>query len=276
MILISAVINTYNEAHLLTDCVASLRNFVDEIIVCDMTSSDGSGDLARSLGCTVFTASPKPYGEHTLVDRIRIASGEWILSFDPDMRLPEATGRRLRQIAEHDEADVVQFYLSTRVFGRYISHGHGSAGFYTKFFKRKLFLAGGEPQVQIHNMINATLRQTTTRWMRLGRDYPLVHLSYDSVDKCLEQHCRYARLEAAERFNAGMRFSTKRMLYETCRKFVVDFLYRTAWKDGAPALIYSAIAEWMTIQVHLLLWESTQREKRAMKEKRETCELIQD
>lgn len=272
---ISAVINTFNEAHLLPDCIASLRQHVDEIVVCDMTSSDGSEQLARSLGCIVFTAQPMPYGEYTLVDRIKMAKGEWILSFDPDMRLPERTGRRLRTVVEQDEADVVQFYLATRVFGKFVSHGHGSAGYYTKFFKKELFLRNGTPTVEIHNMLNATLGTTTCRWLRLSREFPLIHLAYDSVRKCMEQHYRYAFLEASQRFERGERFSWRNLFVETTRKFLVDFVYRSAWKDGAPAIIYSAIAELMTLQIHLLLWEATQQEGKAAGKSRNRNEVIQ-
>ena len=52
---ISVVINTCNEAHHLRECVESLRGFADEIVVCDMESTDGSAELAKELGCKVIT-----------------------------------------------------------------------------------------------------------------------------------------------------------------------------------------------------------------------------
>lgn len=39
---ISVVINTCDEAHYLRDCVESVRSLADEIVVCDMESTDDS------------------------------------------------------------------------------------------------------------------------------------------------------------------------------------------------------------------------------------------
>jgi len=258
---ISATINICNEAYLLRDCLKSLSGFADEIVVCDMMSSDGGQDIAREFGCIVFSHPRMPYGEYTIVPRIQRATGDWILLFDPDMRLPEKTAERLREIVKNNEADVVQFFLRNKVFGKYIFHGHGSAGYYTKFFKKEVFLKNGIPDIRIHRMVNDTLRKATDRWIKLDREYFLEHLAYDNVFRCFQRHLQYAKIEADERYTRGERFCFKNMLLEVVRKILVDFIYRSAWRDGMPAIIYSLISELMIFQTHLFLWEYDQRKK---------------
>ena len=131
---ISAIINTYNEAHLLEDCIKSLQGFADEIIIGDMMSSDGSVELAKRWGCIVLSYPKRTIVEQTFLTRLNKSTNDWILMFDPDNRLPKKTGVRLQEIVKNDEADVVQFYYRTKVFGKIITHGHASGGHQVKFF----------------------------------------------------------------------------------------------------------------------------------------------
>ena len=51
---ISVVINTYNAEKHLAQVVDSVKHF-DEIIVCDMESTDDTITIAKSMGCKVIT-----------------------------------------------------------------------------------------------------------------------------------------------------------------------------------------------------------------------------
>jgi glycosyltransferase involved in cell wall biosynthesis len=254
---ISVIINTYNEAHLLKDCIKSLTGFADEIVVGDMMSNDGSAELAEALGCKVIKYPHKNIVEETIVRRLEETLNDWVLLFDPDMRLPIETAMRLKDIVINDEADVVTFYLKNKIFGKYIYHGHGSAGFFVKFFKKSVFFRGSEPKAKIHTMMNQALLTKTKRILKLSKKYRIEHIAYGHVFACLEQHLRYANIEAQERFEDGERFNLFLMIYEVTRKVFVDFFYRCAWLSGMRGIIYSMIAELMIVQIHLLLWEKT-------------------
>ena len=256
---ISAIINTFNEAHLLEDCIKSLQGFADEIIVGDMMSSDGSAELAKKLGCRVLLYPWMPAVEYTIIPRMKAASYNWILLLDPDMRISTITANKLKSIVKNDEADVVIFYMKNKIFGENISYGHASAGCYIKFFKKSLFFEGKEPDVKIHSMLIDAVLNKTNRVIRLNKKYMIEHLAYDSVFKCLEQHLRYATVEAQERYNRGIRFNFSKMIFEIIKKFLSDFVRRGAWLSGMRGIIYSLIAELMVLQIHFLLWEKTKK-----------------
>jgi glycosyltransferase involved in cell wall biosynthesis len=252
---ISAVINTCNEAHLLDDCVVSLRPFVDEIVVCDMESEDGSAELAKKLDCVVFSHPKRSAVEETIIPRVKKATGEWMLLFDPDMRLPKKTGKKLLEIAANDEADAVECYIRNQLFGRFCNYGHASRDFVLKFFKKDAFLRSGEPKVKIHAMVVDALRGC--HLIRLSKRFYIEHIAYTDVYKCFEQHLRYAKYEAKELWNEGIRFSYRRLLLLTIRKFVGDFVVRQAWRSGMPGLIYSGAAWLGILHRELFLWEKT-------------------
>ena len=49
---ISVVINTYNASKHLKEVLNSVKDF-DEIVVCDMESTDDTVDIARQYGCKI-------------------------------------------------------------------------------------------------------------------------------------------------------------------------------------------------------------------------------
>ena len=256
---ISVIINTFNEAHLLEDCIKSLEGFANEIIVGDMMSTDGSAELAKKMGCRVILHKWMPAVEYTTIPMVKAALFEWILLFDPDMRISKKTAERLKNIAKNDEADVVIFYMKNKIFGKYIYHGHASACHYIKFFKKSSFFKNGDPKVKIHSMLHEAVLNKTNRILKLNKKYMIEHLAYENVFKCFEQHLRYAQIEAQERFSRGIRFNFFIMILEVVRKFLTDFVYRSAWLSGMRGIIYSFIAELMVLQIHFLLWEKTKK-----------------
>ena len=88
---ISADLNTYNAARTLRQSLEALRQF-DEIVVCDMESTDSTLDIAREFGCKIVTF-PKgdyPYCEPARNTAIQSATSEWVLVVDADEIIPAA------------------------------------------------------------------------------------------------------------------------------------------------------------------------------------------
>ena len=95
-----------NEAGELADCLASVAALADEIVIYDTGSTDGSIELARSLGATVIEGSWRndfAWARNQAMDATR---GTWLLSIDADERLeidgPSAA--ELRNILTADPA----------------------------------------------------------------------------------------------------------------------------------------------------------------------------
>lgn len=82
---ISVVINTYNAQEHLSEVLEAVKEF-DEIVICDMESTDDTLQIARNYGCKIVTF---PKGECTIVEparnfAIQQASSEWVLVVDAD------------------------------------------------------------------------------------------------------------------------------------------------------------------------------------------------
>ena len=82
---ISVVINTYNEEASLPEILEHVKGF-DEILVCDMESTDSTVKIAEEAGCRVVTF---PKGNINIVEpardfAIHEAAHEWVLVVDAD------------------------------------------------------------------------------------------------------------------------------------------------------------------------------------------------
>ncbi len=90
----------------LETALSSVRPFVDEMVVVDTGSRDGSAQVAREAGAQVFDF---PWRDDFSAARnfsIEKATGDWIFWMDSDDELPPESGPRLRRlVAEHPRRD---------------------------------------------------------------------------------------------------------------------------------------------------------------------------
>ena len=80
--MLSAVIPTLQSEATLGRCLASLRDRVDEMVVADGGSTDGTAGLAQSLEATVVSA-PRGRGPQ-LAAGAAAAEGDWLLFLHAD------------------------------------------------------------------------------------------------------------------------------------------------------------------------------------------------
>jgi tetratricopeptide (TPR) repeat protein len=78
-----------NEEKFLPQCLASVRDYVDEIIVCDTGSSDRTIEIARSYGATVIEDPWRNDFSWSRNKSIEAATRRWILFMDADEELSE-------------------------------------------------------------------------------------------------------------------------------------------------------------------------------------------
>ena len=87
-----------NEEKNLPDCLASIRDAVDEIVIIDTGSTDGTRQIAASFGARVFDL---PWSDSFADARnasIEHARGEWIFWMDADDRIDAGNLEKLKKL----------------------------------------------------------------------------------------------------------------------------------------------------------------------------------
>ena len=129
---IAAIVPAYNEAASIGDTIRSLQNQtrpLDQIIVVDDFSTDGTGDVARALGATVVRP-PRNTGSKAGAQTFALPSvrTEFCMAIDADTELaPDAVEKIMGAMADPTVAASCGFVLPRRVRtiwerGRYIEY----------------------------------------------------------------------------------------------------------------------------------------------------------
>ena len=94
-----------NESGLLARAISSARSYVNEIIVIDTGSVDGSDVVAEQLGAKVYRFDWKHDFSKARNFSISKATGKWILRIDPDEVIPRETALELAQLVQSKTAE---------------------------------------------------------------------------------------------------------------------------------------------------------------------------
>ena len=117
---ISAYIISYNEVEKIRDCINSVL-WVDEIIVADSNSDDGTTEIAESLGAKVVHIPFNGYGD-LRNQAVSYCSNEWILSIDSDERCTEQVRDEILSLIINAPLDIYQIPRQNYFMGKWIKY----------------------------------------------------------------------------------------------------------------------------------------------------------
>ena len=89
-----------NEEAFLDQCLKSVRNYVDEIIIVDTGSTDGTGEIARRYTDKVYFHPWEDSFSKARNQALQYATCDWIFQIDADEELVRGSGEKLRQSAK--------------------------------------------------------------------------------------------------------------------------------------------------------------------------------
>lgn len=244
---ISAVINTWNEEKNLADCIATL-DFVDEIVVVDMESTDNTKKIAKQFSDKVFTHPYTGYVEPARNFAIAKATGPWILIVDADERVPASLASRLRQIADDDSADFVRVPRKNLVFGEWLKYSRWWPDYNIRFFKKGYVTwsdAIHRPPVTEGNGINLDPEP----------EFALIHHHYRTIDEYLNRLIRYTNQQAKELIDEGYKFTLTDLINKPIGEFLSRFFAGEGYKDGLHGFTLALLQAFSTLIVYLKVWQ---------------------
>ena len=107
---------TKNEERLLPQCLESIKNIADEIIIVDNNSIDHTRGIAKEYGAYVINNPDENDLSKQRNIYLREAKGEWILSLDADERIGKKDIPKIRALTENKEA--MAYGFTSRLYTR--------------------------------------------------------------------------------------------------------------------------------------------------------------
>lgn len=226
---LSAVLITLNCAGSLRATLESLQ-FCAEILVVDSGSTDGTRELAESMGARVLTETWRGFGPQKQF-AVDSAVHDWVLCVDSDEIVSSALKKSIAAALDAPAYKAYEFPRCNRFMGRYLKHGEGYPDLSLRFFDRRHARWSDDA---VHEKV-ITLDVVG----RLSGD--LLHHSEESIESYLAKQNRYTTLAAKAMHEEGVEVSFGKLLLSPMFRFFKFYILRGGWMDGLPGLIHILI-----------------------------------
>lgn len=130
---VTGIVMTLNEKFNLEECLKSVSEFINEIIIIDCYSTDNTLEIAKKYTSKIYQNRWVNYSQqyNWALNNTEITN-EWVLRLDADERWTKEGFEELREIIENDKADGIYVKMKIFFMGRWIRYG----GFYPNYFLR--------------------------------------------------------------------------------------------------------------------------------------------
>lgn len=242
---ISCAIIVYNEEKNLSRCLPSL-DFVDEIIVIDSGSTDGTVSLSKEYGAKVIQRQFTNYADQKNF-AVEQCKNDWVLSLDADevVSLPlrseiEALFRVGPPQFSACSIPRLMFYL-----GKWIRFG----GFYPNRQLRLFRKSSGKFMGALHERV-----QVQGKVFKIQA--PILHYSYQNISHHLQFIDRYSTLFAEEESKKGKKSSVVWAIGKGLYKSFYMYWIRLGILDGKVGLVLAILGFYYNFLKYLKLYET--------------------
>ena len=224
---LSAYVIAYNEAEKIEAALRSLH-WVDEIVVADSFSTDGTVEICARYGARVIQVPFDGFGKlrNTALEAL---TGDWVFSLDADERCTEAAAEEIRQTIER--ADACDAYWVPRrnfVFGRWMKH----SGYFPDYRQPQLFRRGRLRYTE------DAVHETFELDGRLGYLHePIAQIPFRDLAQMLHKMQRYSTLGTERLRQRGASPSMASALLHGLAAFFRHYVIKRGFLDGWAGFI---------------------------------------
>jgi len=256
---LSAVVLSRNCEKKIGKCLASLKNFADEVIVVDGESTDNTKEIVLQAGAKFYShkflgsfAAERNFGTDN-------ASSEWVLQLDSDEIVSEDFKKKCDEILPKTEYAAFKFLRKNAFLGHVFKYG----GWY--HWSQHLFKKGYahyEGRVHEKMIVDGKVGE-------LAAD--ILHFPFDSITEFLDRQNRYTDLQAKDILDEEKELDIKKIKYNLTWKplklFKKMYFNKKGYKEGLPGLVFSILFSWVHFVKWAKVWEIYNNSEKALKSK---------
>lgn len=242
---ISLVVITLNEVEHIGRCLESAKDVVDEMLVLDSGSTDGTIELCEKLGATVIDTPWEGYAA-TKNKGYTKAANNYILWLDAD----EALSPELKEAIAQVRDNLKGAYSCNRLnyyYGYPLRHGGLYPDAKPRLFNRNEASWQGD-------FVHETLKlKTDVAVQHLPGD--LLHYTTKDIADHVARINKYSSLVAQEMLQKGKSFSILKLMFSPIWRFKKMYLFKGGFKDGKAGLMVALLSGYAVGLRYAKLWE---------------------
>ena len=229
---ISIVINTFNSDKTLSNCLESVKDF-DEIVICDMYSTDNTLMIAQKFNCKIVMHEPTGYVEPARNFAISQAKNEWVLVLDSDETISAELKDFVLNYSLEKNKNIDAYMLPRKNYfmNRFMHCIYPD--YQLRFFKKSCV---NWPHA-IHSIpkVNGILEKFPS-----GLDVYIDHkMGEETIESFIRKMNHYTNLEVSRRHNKN--YSGVSLFLNCSYRFFRMYILKSAYKDGKAGLIYALL-----------------------------------
>lgn len=230
---ISVVINTYNAELHLAKVLESVKDF-DEVVVCDMESTDHTVEIARQYGCKIVTF---PKANHKSAEpartfAIQSASNKWVFVVDADEVItPELRQTLYAQIARKDCPEGLFIPRKNMFMGMFVRDFHYD--YQLRFFIRE----GTEWPPYVHTFPKV---QGRVEKLKAANNACMLHLMDETMHEYMAKMNQYTDNEVEKKRQKG--YGVGALLWRPLWRFFKKYFMDGSFRMGTRGLIRAMMA----------------------------------
>ena len=231
---LSILIPVFNEEQNLPDCLASIKDMADEILVVDSFSTDKTVEIATAAGCKVLqheyvnSATQKNWS-------IPRCEHEWVFIIDADERMTPELRAEIKQVLSEGPKYEGYYVVRRNYFlGGEIKHGGWETNDVQRLFKRDLGRYDGR---EVHADVKV---QGKSGHLKAKLDHITLPCTVNGLNRYFQRFNRYTT-QAAERYHReGRKPRLISFFLHPGWEFFKMYILKLGFLDGIPGLAVCA------------------------------------
>ncbi|GAB5382389.1 MAG: glycosyltransferase family 2 protein [Aliiglaciecola sp.] len=246
---ISCFLIVCNEADRIEAALKPLAGWVDQLIVLDSGSTDGTVEIAQQYADKVYQTDWPGFGPQRN-RALAYCEHDWVLSLDAD----EVVTEQLKQDVDEAlsdpnlKANFIKFPWQTFLFGKPLKHGRYST-----------------PQGKLFEKTGAKFKDRSVHETLLMPEYnvltlkgPLLHYSWRDYQHVMDKHLKYGVLGAKDKAENGKKGTVAYAFLRAITDFLQQYILRLGFLDGQRGLLMAVILSQYAFHKYAALWTLTE------------------
>jgi glycosyltransferase involved in cell wall biosynthesis len=241
---VSVVVITKNEERNMHDCLKSVVDWADEIVIVDDESSDKTVEIAKSYGANIYHRKMDNEGIHRNWAYSK-ARNEWVLSLDADEKVSPELAAEIMATLPGTRFVAFDMPLKNYIGTYWVRHsGWYPAGKLRMFQKSKFKYeeVGVHPRVFVQGDTGHFTKD-------------IIHKGYPDFEHFLQSLNRQTTLEAEKWIVTGRKMPLGKAVWRAVDRFFRVLIGKKGYKDGFIGFMIAFYAFLYEVMSYAKYWE---------------------